>query len=341
MKHQLGILLVLLAAAIGQSSHAAAGPDNFDIDIKDLHHGPAAPKAQHHAVTAAARESTEADAGKHEGFSTYTVRPGDHLFLILMRHYGLSNRRAELLIPEVMRLNGIRNHLALTVGQRLTIPLPQPQAKSRKTPHATEPKEPRQAVASPAPETTSPAPEIVQEKQTAAETPAAPATQTAAPLPDQTAPQPPAAVTTAATPEVMPSHPTDTTGEQRITINAAPPCDLANSIAREMGLLVPDKSLVPGASTFTAEYAGITVVVACGLPKDTAYTYERLLARHDVRLLDFDRKESCKSVVEKMAQLLGLSYLPADPSAAGDPPVTYLFPAIGPNSHDIRLTIAP
>ncbi|WP_298432233.1 LysM domain-containing protein [Geobacter sp.] len=63
------------------------------------------------------------EARAKSGVSEYTTRPGDHIFKILMRDYGLSNDEAEALIPEVKRLNGISDIRRLRVGQILRIPL--------------------------------------------------------------------------------------------------------------------------------------------------------------------------------------------------------------------------
>jgi hypothetical protein len=76
--------------------------------------------------------------------SNYTVRPGDHLFHILMHRYGLSNTAAEMIIPEIMRLSGIQKPENLSVGQRLTIPLPLPsdtatQSRSKNSRNAPQP----------------------------------------------------------------------------------------------------------------------------------------------------------------------------------------------------------
>ncbi|RNC71387.1 MAG: peptidoglycan-binding protein LysM [Desulfuromonadales bacterium] len=65
------------------------------------------------------RKGSRAD----EGISDYTITPGDHIFKILMRDYGLSNREAEALVPEVRRLNGITDIRRLRVGQTIRIPL--------------------------------------------------------------------------------------------------------------------------------------------------------------------------------------------------------------------------
>ncbi len=52
----------------------------------------------------------------------YTVRPGDNIYKILIRQYGMTDAEAEALLPEVKRLNGVTDIHALQVGTRLKIP---------------------------------------------------------------------------------------------------------------------------------------------------------------------------------------------------------------------------
>lgn len=54
--------------------------------------------------------------------AVYTVKPGDHLFKILIRDYGLSNSEAESFIEEIKRENNIYDIKRLKVGQKITIP---------------------------------------------------------------------------------------------------------------------------------------------------------------------------------------------------------------------------
>jgi hypothetical protein len=53
---------------------------------------------------------------------SYTVKPGDHLFKILMRDYSLSNNEAESFIEEIKRENNIYDIKRLKIGQKITIP---------------------------------------------------------------------------------------------------------------------------------------------------------------------------------------------------------------------------
>ncbi|MEI6206107.1 MAG: LysM domain-containing protein [Desulfuromonadales bacterium] len=126
--------LVLFSIFYGASS-ASAAVDNIEIDLKDLRTPPAYPaKSRHNASRKPQQPISKSDeTAPRNGASNYVVKSGDYLFVILMRHYGLSNDAAERMIPEVMRVNGISNPKGLTVGQRLTIPLTPSQDVKQRT----------------------------------------------------------------------------------------------------------------------------------------------------------------------------------------------------------------
>lgn len=175
----------ILAAILLVPALAAAAQENFDIDLKELRHSEAyaeqkhtlqpsspasfeinlkelrriapplsAKRARHkrHAPVAAVPEAAE--SGRN---SIHVVQPGENLFLILMKRYGLSNQTAEQLIPEIMRLNGITSPQGLKIGQRLHIPLPDRNEKKSIPPRAAEAKALQQTPAA-SPGTTPPAP---------------------------------------------------------------------------------------------------------------------------------------------------------------------------------------
>jgi hypothetical protein len=101
-----------------------AAEEPYDIDLKELRRPLLRRAREQQAPHKPVEPLLSTTQGTKRGSSSYTVRPGDHLFLILMQRYGLSNEAAERLIPEIMRLNGIKRPRKLSVGQRLTIPLP-------------------------------------------------------------------------------------------------------------------------------------------------------------------------------------------------------------------------
>ncbi len=174
MKHLAGTAFLMLIV-LYYSSSAMAGQTNFDIDVRELGQHPSGASATpKESFEIDLRELRRAPAGSskpphrdrrkdaapapaavetagREGTSSYTVKAGDFLFLILMREYGLSNAAAERLIPEVMRLNAIHTPRELTVGQRLTIPLPPPHPVALRTPRQPQPAAPPPPQAKPAP----------------------------------------------------------------------------------------------------------------------------------------------------------------------------------------------
>ncbi|WP_306536469.1 LysM domain-containing protein [Geobacter sp.] len=111
---------------------ALAAPPSFELDLKDLEATKPAPKPRRQAVRPTRKESTPkvttapTDPGPESSgdYTRYTVKPGDFLFKILIRDFGLSNARAEALIPEIQRLNKLPSAKRLVVGQTILIPLP-------------------------------------------------------------------------------------------------------------------------------------------------------------------------------------------------------------------------
>jgi len=104
---------------------AGAVQEPYDIDLKELRRPPvrrATEQRPLHEPKEKEAIASQPDAVRNS--SSYIVKQGDHLFLILMRNYGLSNEAAERFIPEIMRLNNISNPKGLAVGQHLTIPFP-------------------------------------------------------------------------------------------------------------------------------------------------------------------------------------------------------------------------
>ena len=77
-------------------------------------------KAKRHKKTYVA-EKTPPVSENHE--PVYIVKPGDHLFKILMRYYGLSNDKAKSSIDDIKRENNIVDVRKLRIGQKITISL--------------------------------------------------------------------------------------------------------------------------------------------------------------------------------------------------------------------------
>ena len=122
---------LFLLALLSLPCRLYAAPVSFDLDLKELdRHEPASEVKPAKKKTQRAKKSRSprGEAGGLHGAAEssepvrYTVRPGDHIFKILIVHFGMSNEAAERLVPEIARLNNIANIKRLTVGQVLLIP---------------------------------------------------------------------------------------------------------------------------------------------------------------------------------------------------------------------------
>jgi hypothetical protein len=71
-------------------------------------------------------------AGISDGeVSRYTVKPGDHLYRVLAREYGVTGSRADTLVAQILQLNHIINIHRLKTGSTLLIPLAQAELASQ------------------------------------------------------------------------------------------------------------------------------------------------------------------------------------------------------------------
>lgn len=231
---QIGISLAAVLALHGESGLAAES--RFEIDLKELPKAAAPPARSVQAPRAAAPPaSSPARIKATDGLHHYTVKPGDHIFKILMRDFGLSNQQAEQLMPDIARLNGISDIRRLRVGQKLQIPLTPSSRSGRKSdPKAAARKEP-----SPQPPPSEP---LAVEEQPAAvavapPTPPDPATATpAVPVqPAQTQAQEPKAVPSPLlpTPSPLPSR------SERVIISPVTAKDKDGIVDAVLDLLAP------------------------------------------------------------------------------------------------------
>uniref|UniRef100_A0A831UAN8 LysM peptidoglycan-binding domain-containing protein n=1 Tax=Geobacter metallireducens TaxID=28232 RepID=A0A831UAN8_GEOME len=144
-----------------------AAPPSFELDLRDLETTKSAPKSRRQPArarrTESPRETTprpDAPAAESPGeYTRYTVRPGDFLFKILIRDFGLSNAQAEALIPQIQRLNKLPSATRLDVGQTILIPRqrrPPPAVPTAKAAPAPAPEEHLPLVIPPAPSSSAP-----------------------------------------------------------------------------------------------------------------------------------------------------------------------------------------
>lgn len=300
------VITGIVAALMMMQQSAVAAPDDYEIDLKELRRitppRPVKPEQQKHTRHPAAEQAT-GKAAETGDMSIYVVQPGDNLFLILMKKYGLTDPEAEQLIPNVMQLNGISSPKGLKVGQRLRIPLSAGERTSGGAPSGSVP--PHHAPP-----------------------PAAETATTSDPARAQ--------VTTQASPPQPVEHPP----AEIISIISESPCKLARNLVKKWGLPAVSTVAVKGAETVDAAYAGQSVTVICGLSEAEQYTYERLLAINGARLLFFDQDESADYVVEELADSLGLAFQKRDADRTALP-LTYVFPPFGSRTQELQLTIFP
>lgn len=121
-------LVILIASAISitimpyHDELFAAMDPRFELDAESLTQAKSVKKSsktrrklpRHNSVRKSSRFLTQN--------SSYIVKPGDHLFKILMRDYGLTNNEAESFIEEIKRENNIYDIKRLKVGQKISIP---------------------------------------------------------------------------------------------------------------------------------------------------------------------------------------------------------------------------
>jgi LysM repeat protein len=102
-------------------AHAVMDP-RFELDPQILAGPKGTAKSQQTGVKRSSRSHVEKTSSTAAKAGVYTVKPGDHLFKILMRDYGLSNNEAESFIEEIKRENNIYDIKRLKIGQKIVIP---------------------------------------------------------------------------------------------------------------------------------------------------------------------------------------------------------------------------
>ena len=97
---------------------------------------PAVAKQQKSAGKKVARSGGRQRSGEAAGreqTSSYTVKPGDHLYKVLAREYGVTGTRADSLVSKIQRLNHMADIRDLQTGTRIIIPLAQPGSAAEET----------------------------------------------------------------------------------------------------------------------------------------------------------------------------------------------------------------
>lgn len=120
----LSVTLLCISSLLCAAGARAVMDPRFELDPQALSgaKNTAKPRHAHTEGKRSARTPGAQFLSSPAKGGVYTVKSGDHLFKILMRDYGLSNREAELFIEEIKRENNIYDIKRLKIGQRITIP---------------------------------------------------------------------------------------------------------------------------------------------------------------------------------------------------------------------------
>jgi len=294
------------ASPAPKAEPAQKTPGSFDLNLKELdRRKPAAPKPEKKKA-AKSKNKPSALAGSKEARQTpadgaeyvrYTVKPGDHIFKILMGPFGMSNEAAERLLPEVLRINKIDNIKQLRVGQTLLIPRKgdAPGGKAAGDQAKTA------AASAPAPVVVAPAP-------------AAPPRETVAPAPVPAAPAPVAAPAPRQMP-VPPAVPAAVTWVCSVTERE--PARMVDAVLNALSVPWSKNKIVQssdGAATAFSirvdryfEYKGARYIVSIGEKDAYSYTLLRILESAGYRVLRVGGAEDFKTVGEKLLALMGVA----------------------------------
>jgi hypothetical protein len=118
-------LAALFLSVLHGVHYAHALDPRFELSPQALHQK----LPDKHLPPASPAKKTPEPLRQGAGETTYTVKQGDHLMKILMRDFGMGNKEAEALIPEIKSRNHLVDTRRLRTGKRIIIPLPEKSAK--------------------------------------------------------------------------------------------------------------------------------------------------------------------------------------------------------------------
>jgi hypothetical protein len=121
--HIFFVTVIFTCTIFSATSTSAAMDPRFELDPQSLagtdKSKPTTQKSK--GIRSSRRHIAKSVANSAKGV-VYTVQPGDHLFKILMRDYGLHNDEAESYIEEIKRENNIYDIKRLKIGQKIILP---------------------------------------------------------------------------------------------------------------------------------------------------------------------------------------------------------------------------
>ena len=122
-KYRLHIVITICIGVLFWESGAVAVMDpRFELDSETLSGLKSAAKPRQVVKKRSSRSHAGQASSARDKGGVYTVKPGDHLFKILMRDYALTSYEAELFVEEIRRENNIYDIKRLKIGQKIVIP---------------------------------------------------------------------------------------------------------------------------------------------------------------------------------------------------------------------------
>lgn len=151
----------------------------------------------------------------------------------------------------------------------------------------------------------------------------------------------------ASTQKPVPVPPEEATASlpAELSLKADDTCRLAENMAIALAPAVPAESLLNGLDLHPV--AGVRagdggLLITCGLSVAEAYTYQRLLEEHGVRLLNVGATDSAGKIAQELMGYLGLSCSQEAVGPATGGELIYLCPATGEqHQRPLRLIIQP
>jgi hypothetical protein len=119
LKLKISWLTIFLLAFFLPLQKGLPADSPFEIDVRDLEKSDA--KAQP-APKQVLKQSRKKSGRSDDKYLKYSVRRGDTVYVILTKRFGLSDKRAESLIPGILRTNNISVSTVLSIGRTLLLP---------------------------------------------------------------------------------------------------------------------------------------------------------------------------------------------------------------------------
>ncbi len=116
------VTAVCTSLLLGVPVAYAAMDSRFELDPQALAGTKSTPNPRQNKKKLPSRTKGEQSTSPTAKGGVYIVKPGDHIFKILMRDYGLSNNEAESFIEEIKRENNIYDIKRIKIGQKISIP---------------------------------------------------------------------------------------------------------------------------------------------------------------------------------------------------------------------------